>query len=177
MDQPLFQGCEPNRSWISLLALARLMIGRNARTHLESLGYDYAANAGVPGHHIFGRGRDSTERTHLVHVVEFLGEEWRGNLALRGALRRDAGLRRTYLQVKERAAAASPEGRVRYNELKGPFLAQVKARLKERPNGVPAQDEERQLLAHPVTSRQRNTAVAFGAKQTLTEPRLQKAAL
>ena len=38
---------------------------------LESLGYDYAANAGIPGHHIFGRGRDSTERTDLVHVVEF----------------------------------------------------------------------------------------------------------
>lgn len=109
---------------------------------LESLGYDYAANAGVPGHHIFGRGRDSTERTHLVHVVEYLGEEWCDNLALRDALRRDASLRGTYLQVKERAAAASPEGRVRYNELKGLFLAQLKARLKEMPNGVPPQAEE-----------------------------------
>jgi GrpB-like predicted nucleotidyltransferase (UPF0157 family) len=108
---------------------------------LESLGYDYAANAGVPGHHIFGRGRDSTERTHLVHVVEFLGEEWCDNLALRDALRRDASLRGTYLQVKERAAAASPVGRARYNELKSPFLAQVKARLKEMPNGVPPQYE------------------------------------
>ena len=47
------------------------------RIPLERLGYDYAANAGVPGHHIFGRGRDSTERTHLVHVVEYLGESWR----------------------------------------------------------------------------------------------------
>jgi GrpB-like predicted nucleotidyltransferase (UPF0157 family) len=109
---------------------------------LESLGYDYAANAGVPRHHIFGRGRDSTERTHLVHVVEFLGEEWCDNLALRDALRRDASLRGTYLQVKERAVAASPEGRARYNELKSPFLAQVKARLKEMPNGVPPQYEE-----------------------------------
>ena len=109
---------------------------------LERLGYDYAANAGVTSHHIFGRGRDSTERTHLLHVVEFLGEEWCGNLALRDALRRDANLRGTYLQVKERAAAASPESRVRYNELKGPFLAQVKARLKEMPNGVLPQHEE-----------------------------------
>jgi hypothetical protein len=40
------------------------------RAPLEALGYDYAAQAGVPGHHIFGRGRDFTERTHLVHVVE-----------------------------------------------------------------------------------------------------------
>jgi GrpB-like predicted nucleotidyltransferase (UPF0157 family) len=67
-------------------------------------------------------------------------EEWCENLALRDALRRDASLRGTYLLAKERAAAASPEGRVRYNELKGPFLAPVKARLKEMPN--PPQDEE-----------------------------------
>src|SRR5262249_329424 len=30
-------------------------------------------------------------------------------------------------------------------------------------------------MAHRVTSRQRSTSVAFGAKRTLTEPRLQKA--
>jgi GrpB-like predicted nucleotidyltransferase (UPF0157 family) len=103
------------------------------RDPLERLGYDYAANAGVPGHHIFGRGRDSTERTHLVHVVEFLGEEWLGNLALRDALRADARLRARYVEVKERAAAASPEGRVRYNEHKGLFLAKVKASLNQWP--------------------------------------------
>jgi GrpB-like predicted nucleotidyltransferase (UPF0157 family) len=38
---------------------------------LESLDYDYAENAGVPGHYIFGRGRDLSERTHWVHIVEF----------------------------------------------------------------------------------------------------------
>ena len=38
------------------------------RVPLEGLGYDYAANAGISGHHIFGRGRDSTERSHLVSV-------------------------------------------------------------------------------------------------------------
>ena len=99
------------------------------RIPLERLGYDYAANAGVPGHHIFGRGRDSTERTHLVHVVEFLGESWRVNLALRDALRKDASLRASYIEAKEQAAAAAPEGRVRYNELKSLFLTKVKADL------------------------------------------------
>ena len=29
---------------------------------LESLGYDYAEYAGVPGHYIFGRGRDLSAR-------------------------------------------------------------------------------------------------------------------
>jgi GrpB-like predicted nucleotidyltransferase (UPF0157 family) len=112
------------------------------RPLLEALGYDYAANAGVPGHHIFGRGRDSTERTHLVHVVDFSGEEWCSNLALRDALRRDASLRAKYREVKERAIESSPQGRVRYNELKGPFLARIKADLKWTPNAVPPQTEE-----------------------------------
>jgi len=100
------------------------------RVLLEALGYDYAANAGVPCHHIFGRGRDWTERTHLVHVVEFLGEEWCSNLALRDALRRDESLRAKYLEVKESAIVATPEGRARYNELKSPFIARIKATLK-----------------------------------------------
>jgi hypothetical protein len=46
------------------------------RLPLEKLGYDYAEKAGVPGHHIFGRGRDLTERTHLLHVVRYLGTSW-----------------------------------------------------------------------------------------------------
>ena len=61
----------------------------------------------VPGHYIFGRGRDRTDRTHLVHVVECEGESWRGSLAFRDALRRDASLRESYAQEKERAAAAA----------------------------------------------------------------------
>jgi GrpB-like predicted nucleotidyltransferase (UPF0157 family) len=100
------------------------------RSPLEGLGYDYAEDAGVPDHRVFGRGRDSTERTHLVHLVEFLGGEWQVNLALRDALRRDAGLRARYTEEKERAAAAAPEGRARYNELKGLFLTKVKAKLR-----------------------------------------------
>jgi GrpB-like predicted nucleotidyltransferase (UPF0157 family) len=97
---------------------------------LLALGYDYAENAGVPGHYIFGRGRDATERTHLVHVVEYLGQSWRSNLALRDALRNDEGLRRSYIAEKERAVAAAPVGRGRYNELKGAFIDEAKARLR-----------------------------------------------
>ena len=103
---------------------------KKSKAPLEGLGYDYAENAGVPGHHIFGRGRDRTERTHLVHVVEYLGESWRTGLALRAALQDDLELRARYTEAKERAIATSPVGRVRYNELKEPFLSTVKAGLK-----------------------------------------------
>jgi GrpB-like predicted nucleotidyltransferase (UPF0157 family) len=96
---------------------------------MEALGYDYAANVGVPGHHIFGRGRDATERTHLVHIVNLAGDEWRLNLALRDSLRTNEDFRVAYVIGKERAAAAAPEGRARYNELKGPFIYMIKTSL------------------------------------------------
>lgn len=99
---------------------------------LLELGYDYAEHAGVPGHHIFGRGRDRGERTHLVHVVEFGSESWVSNLAFRDALRRDRQLRDRYLTLKTAAIAAAPEGRVAYNAQKQAFIAAAKADLAGR---------------------------------------------
>jgi GrpB-like predicted nucleotidyltransferase (UPF0157 family) len=96
---------------------------------LLALGYDYAAHAGVPGHYIFGRGRDKTERTHLVHVVEFMGQSWQSNLALRDALRQNPELRAAYTAEKEKSAIASPDSRAKYNELKHEFIERTKAAL------------------------------------------------
>ena len=63
-----------------LLGVSPLVAWIECKLPLEGLGYDYAEHAGVPGHFIFGRGRDRSERTHLVHVVEFNGDSWRTNL-------------------------------------------------------------------------------------------------
>jgi GrpB-like predicted nucleotidyltransferase (UPF0157 family) len=93
---------------------------------LESLGYDYSEHAGVPGHFIFGRGRDASERTHLVHVVEFGGPSWRSNLAFRDALRANRKLREEYLIAKQTASTLASEGRAKYNELKQAFFDKVK---------------------------------------------------
>ena len=103
-------GVEPLDVWIQ------------CKVPLESLGYDYAENAGVPGHFIFGRGRDRTERTHLVHVVEFDGESWRASLAFRDALRSHESLREAYVRMKEQAVASTPKGRAKYNEAKQSFI-------------------------------------------------------
>ena len=112
-----------------LVGVAPLDDWIRCRHPLETLGYDYADDAGVPGHHIFGRGRDRSERTHLVHVVEFNGEAWRWNLAFRDALRADAILRAEYLRIKEQAVSLAPEGRAKYNELKHAFIEGAKGRL------------------------------------------------
>ena len=99
------------------------------RDPLETLGYDYAEDAGGPGHYIFGRGRDLSERTHLVRVVEFKGQSWRSSLAFRDALREDELLRTKYVEMKERAATLAPIGRAKYNELKHLFIERFVTQL------------------------------------------------
>ena len=98
---------------------------------LEALGYDYAEHAGVPDHFIFGRGRDRSERTHLVHVVEYGSTTWRDSLAFRAALRADPMLAAQYQAIKEEAIAQAPQGRSAYTDLKGPFVAAVVAVLRD----------------------------------------------
>jgi GrpB-like predicted nucleotidyltransferase (UPF0157 family)/catechol 2,3-dioxygenase-like lactoylglutathione lyase family enzyme len=110
-------GVEPLEDWI------------RCKPPLEELGYDYAEHAGVPNHFIFGRGRDRSERTHLIHIVEFNGESWLSNLAFRDALRADADFRQRYLAVKREAVSAAPRGRSRYNEIKQAFIEQAKDRV------------------------------------------------
>lgn len=107
-----------------LLGVAPLDDWIKCKRPLESLGYDYAENAGVPGHSVFGRGRDRSERTHLVHVVELNGESWFSNLAFRDALRTNESLRAAYLRMKEQAVTLAPEGRSKYNEFKHSFFEQ-----------------------------------------------------
>lgn len=100
------------------------------RAPLEALGYDYAEHAGVPDHYIFGRGRDRSERTHLVHVVEYGSTTWRDSLTFRDALRADPLLATKYQAMKEQAIAQVPEGRSAYTDRKGPFVAAVVAGAK-----------------------------------------------
>ena len=96
---------------------------------LLGIGYDLSKTADIPGHFVFGRGRDTTERTHLLHIVEFMGESWRSNLAIRDALRSDPALCREYLAAKEAAVAGAPLGRARYHAFKRSFIEETKAKL------------------------------------------------
>jgi GrpB-like predicted nucleotidyltransferase (UPF0157 family) len=97
------------------------------REPLEALGYDYAEHAQVPNHYVFGRGRDRTERTHLVHVVLYGGPDWVACLAFREALRASPALQAQYVAMKEEAIRLAPTGRGKYTEIKGPFVARVVA--------------------------------------------------
>ena len=110
-----------------LVGIPRLEEYLRYQPALETLGYDYALHAGVPGHHIFGRGHTLNERTHLVHLVEKDSAYWLAVLEFRDALRSDARLRSRYVEVKEWCVHSAPTSRARYNELKSRFFEELKA--------------------------------------------------
>jgi uncharacterized protein (TIGR02246 family) len=89
---------------------------------LAPLGYEYAPNAGVPHHLLFGRG---TARTHLVHVARYGSEAWHRALAFRDALRADAALRKAYASLKRELAEQFTSERNRYTAAKGAFIENV----------------------------------------------------
>ena len=75
---------------------------------LAPLGYDYSAWQGIADHHIYGKGQP---RTHLLHVVEHQGDQWRAYLCFRDRLRADDGIRRAYEILKlDLAVSAASRG-------------------------------------------------------------------
>jgi GrpB-like predicted nucleotidyltransferase (UPF0157 family) len=93
------------------------------RPQLQALGYGYVPGAGVPGHHVFGKGEP---RTHLLHVVEHAGRGWTENLWFRDRLRADPALAAEYDALKLRLAQAHPGDRARYTDEKGAFIQRIR---------------------------------------------------
>lgn len=102
------------------------------RGAMESLGYDYPGDIGIPDHRIYGRDRDV--RRFLVHVVDAYGPRWRQLLRFRDLLRADAALAAAYEAVKAEAAAKYPTGpRSGYTSAKAEFIERALGESRESP--------------------------------------------
>jgi GrpB-like predicted nucleotidyltransferase (UPF0157 family) len=91
---------------------------------LVPLGYEFAPEAGVPDHVVFGRGR---ARTHLVHVVEYRHRAWDRGLRFRELLRTDPALARAYGELKTTLAQRHPADRASYTAAKAAFIERALA--------------------------------------------------
>jgi GrpB-like predicted nucleotidyltransferase (UPF0157 family) len=78
---------------------------------LESLGYVYRGDGGLPGREFFRRGE---LRSHHLHLVERAGTHWTSYLRFRDALRDDAALRDAYAALKRSLALRYPRDREAY---------------------------------------------------------------
>jgi GrpB-like predicted nucleotidyltransferase (UPF0157 family) len=89
---------------------------------LESLGYVYRGDGGLPGREFFRRG---ALRSHHVHMVERGGRHWLRYLRFRNALRADNALRDAYASEKRALAARFPHDREAYIAGKTDFVEGV----------------------------------------------------
>lgn len=86
---------------------------------MESLGYEYKGEFGIPGRHFFVLG-DPT--THHVHMVEHGLPFWRLNLHFRDMLRADPDARDRYVAEKIRLAGEHADCREKYTAGKNDII-------------------------------------------------------
>jgi len=96
---------------------ARVCIGP-----MESLGYEYRGEYGIPGRHYFVKG---APRTHHVHMLEVGGESWGRMIAFRDALLTCPGIANDYADAKLRIAASNSENRAAYQRAKDTVIERI----------------------------------------------------
>ena len=89
---------------------------------LESLGYIYRGDGGLPGREFFRRGM---LRSHHIHLVELGGTHWSRYLRFRDALRADPEIRDAYADLKRALAGQFPRDREGYIAGKADFVERV----------------------------------------------------
>jgi GrpB-like predicted nucleotidyltransferase (UPF0157 family) len=84
-------------------------------TPLETLGYRYRGEYGIPRRHYFVKG---DPRTHHLHMVESASEQWRTTIRFRDLLKSDPESARAYALAKSALAAKYPRDRAAYQREK-----------------------------------------------------------
>jgi GrpB-like predicted nucleotidyltransferase (UPF0157 family) len=111
-----------------LAGLRTLELTRDEIEAMESLGYEYLGELGIPGRLFFRKGRP---RSHHVHAVLHESDLWERHLAFRDYLRARADEAQRYGDFKRRLASDVDGDRDRYLDGKDPFAAALQARARE----------------------------------------------
>lgn len=104
------------------IAIADFEEGKRCIKPIESLGYEYKGENGIPGRHYFVKGNPTT---HHIHVVEIDSEEWKKNIIFRDALRKNENLAKEYAELKLNLAEKFKYDRVAYTDGKTDFVNYV----------------------------------------------------
>lgn len=110
-----------------LIGVQRLDDGLACIEPMATIGYDYAGADIVPDDHLFGRGIAGETRTHLAHVVEYQGFNWRRNIFFRDRLQGNPALAQAYENLKIGLAQQFAESRAAYTGAKKDFIDRVLA--------------------------------------------------
>ena len=95
---------------------------------MTTIGYIYRGNGGDAGGHLFVHESKPDVRTAHVHVIAEGDRQWADYLRFRELLRKDAGLRQRYVELKGVLATRYSDDRKSYTAGKHAFLQEVLGR-------------------------------------------------
>lgn len=101
-----------------------LINAEQLRKPLESLGYHYRGEEGVPGRILYAKGAGEI-RTHHLNLVEKTNDQWRNHISLREYYIRHPDVAQEYVQLKEKLAQMFPDDRSAYGKGKKDFVRSV----------------------------------------------------
>jgi GrpB-like predicted nucleotidyltransferase (UPF0157 family) len=104
------------------IAIAQFEEGERCIKPIESLGYQYKGENGIPKRHYFAKG---VPRTHHIHMLEIDSDEWKKHIAFRDFLRGNEEMAGKYAQLKRRLAEEFKTDRLAYTEGKSEFVNTV----------------------------------------------------
>jgi GrpB-like predicted nucleotidyltransferase (UPF0157 family) len=109
------------------VSLRDLVLVQKCVGPLESIGYEYLGEYGVPGRHFFHKParRPFSERTHHLQIVEKGGEQWRKVLLFRDYLRAHPEVSQQYHLLKKGLVSRFGADRDGYTEAKTAFVRSV----------------------------------------------------
>jgi GrpB-like predicted nucleotidyltransferase (UPF0157 family) len=124
----------PAKPIIDIFAIVpSLKKAENIRKMLESLGYHYRGNEGIPERILYAKGEEEN-RTHHLHLVERESDEWETHLLLKNYYLRHPEVAQEYATLKRILAEKYPNDRESYTEGKQKFVKSVIARAKSEIN-------------------------------------------
>ena len=108
-----------------MIGVRELPVGERCVEPLESLGYEYRGDAGIPGRYYFRKGNP---RSHHLHMVQHGTEFWQRHLLFRDLLRERPAVAQEYAALKKELAVQYRTDRLAYTEAKTPFIDAALAR-------------------------------------------------
>jgi GrpB-like predicted nucleotidyltransferase (UPF0157 family) len=97
---------------------------------LQSLGYEYLGESGIPGRHYFQKPPKAltTHRTHHMHMVETNHDGWKRTILFRDYLRTHPEVANQYEVLKRALAKQFGSDREGYTDAKTEFIEAVLAK-------------------------------------------------
>ncbi len=114
-----------------MVAIRRLALVEKCVQPLQTMGYEYLGEYGIPGRHYFRKPPGDPHSTYHVHMVEREGDFWKRHILFRDFLRVHPEEALRYCQLKRELAAKFASDRDAYNDAKTSFIESVvnKARI------------------------------------------------